>query len=102
MKKFETILITGGAGFIGSNLCEHFVSKGINVVCSDNFLTGKKSNIEHLISKPNFKFVEGDIRDLEMCRSITKNVDAISHQAALGSVPRSIENPIPTNEINCQ
>jgi len=102
VKNLETILITGGAGFIGSNLCEHFVSKGINVVCFDNFLTGKKSNIEHLFSKSNFKFIEGDIRDIESCKVITKNVDAISHQAALGSVPRSIENPIPTNEINCQ
>lgn len=102
MKNLETILITGGAGFIGSNLCEHFVAKGLKVICFDNFLTGKKSNIEHLLSNSNFKLVEGDIRDLEACRAITKNVDAISHQAALGSVPRSIENPIPTNEINCQ
>lgn len=102
MKNLETILITGGAGFIGSNLCEHFVAKGINVICLDNFLTGKKSNIEHLLGKVNFKLVEGDIRNLELCKEITKNVDAVSHQAALGSVPRSIENPIPTNEINCQ
>ena len=102
MKNLETILITGGAGFIGSNLCNYFVSKGMNVVCFDNFLTGKKSNIEHLLSHANFKLVQGDIRDVETCRAITKNIDAISHQAALGSVPRSIENPIPTNEINCQ
>jgi UDP-N-acetylglucosamine 4-epimerase len=102
MINLETILITGGAGFIGSNLCEHFIQLGKKVVCFDNLLTGKKSNIGDLLSHPNFKFVEGDIRDLELCRQITKGVDAISHQAALGSVPRSIENPIPTNEINCQ
>ena len=102
MKNLETILITGGAGFIGSNLCEYFLSRGKKIICLDNLLTGKRSNIEHLFDQPGFRFVEGDIRDVELCREITQNVDAVSHQAALGSVPRSIENPVPTNEINCQ
>lgn len=102
MKNLETILITGGAGFIGSNLCEHFIRQGKKVICLDNLLTGKKSNIENLLGHPNFEFIEGDIRDFELCKKVTSGVDAISHQAALGSVPRSIENPIPTNEINCQ
>lgn len=102
MKHLETILITGGAGFIGSNLCEHFLANGKKVICLDNLLTGKMDNIKHLTSHPNFKFVNGDIRDMEVCREVTKGIDAVSHQAALGSVPRSIENPIPTNEINCQ
>lgn len=102
MKNLETILITGGAGFIGSNLCEHFIGLQKKVVCLDSLLTGKKSNIDHLIANPNFKFIQGDIRDLELCREVTKNISVVSHQAALGSVPRSIENPIPTNEINCQ
>jgi UDP-N-acetylglucosamine/UDP-N-acetylgalactosamine 4-epimerase len=102
VKHLETILITGGAGFIGSNLCEYFIARGKKVICLDNFLTGKKSNIEALISHPNFKLIEGDIRDMRTCQQVTKKIDAVSHQAALGSVPRSIENPIPTNEINCQ
>lgn len=95
-------MITGGAGFIGSNLCEYFLGKNLKVICLDNFLTGKKANIEHLISNPNFKLIEGDIRDYELCLKVAGNVDAVSHQAALGSVPRSIENPLPTNEINAQ
>ena len=102
MNNSETILITGGAGFIGSNLAEYLVNKGVGVVCLDNLLTGKLSNIEHLMKSPKFKFVEGDIRNYEDCLAVSKSVTAISHQAALGSVPRSIENPIPTNEINCQ
>lgn len=102
MENLETILITGGAGFIGSNLCEHFINQGKTVRCLDNLLTGKKENIEHLLSNPRFTFVEGDIRNFDLCQDVLKNVSAVSHQAALGSVPRSIENPIPTNEINCQ
>ena len=102
MSKLKTILITGGAGFIGSNLCEHFLSKGYKVKCLDNLLTGHKSNIEPFLSNPNFEFLELDIRDYESCLIASKDVDMISHQAALGSVPRSIDNPIPTNEINAQ
>ncbi len=98
----KKILITGGAGFIGSNLCGYFLNKGYDVRCVDNLLTGRKSNIEPFFTHPNFEFIEGDIRDNDFCLTVTKNVDFISHQAALGSVPRSIDNPIPTNEINAQ
>jgi UDP-N-acetylglucosamine 4-epimerase len=98
----NTILITGGAGFIGSNLCGHFLAKGYKVKCLDNLLTGHKKNIESFLSNPNFEFTEVDIRDYEACLNATKNVDLVTHQAALGSVPRSIDNPIPTNEINAQ
>jgi UDP-N-acetylglucosamine 4-epimerase len=94
------ILITGGAGFIGSNLCEHFLSKGNQVVCLDNFATGHKHNIKPFLENSNFTFVEGDIRDLDTCREATKNVDFVLHQAALGSVPRSINDPITSNDVN--
>ncbi len=95
----KKILITGGAGFIGSNLAEHFV-KNNEVVVLDNLATGHKKNIEHLLSLPNFKFIEGDIRDLSTCLEATKNVEIVFHQAALGSVPRSINDPITTNQVN--
>lgn len=95
-------MITGGAGFIGSNLCEHFLKLDYKVKCLDNLLTGHKSNIEPFLKHPNFEFLELDIRDYKSCLLATENVDMVSHQAALGSVPRSIDNPIPTNEINAQ
>lgn len=94
------LLITGGAGFIGSNLCEHFVRKGYDVVCLDNLSTGFRRNIEPLLGKTNFTFKEGDIRDLPTCREAVKGCDAVLHQAALGSVPRSINDPINTNANN--
>lgn len=94
------ILITGGAGFIGSNLCEYFTNKGYNVVCLDNLSTGFIRNIEPLFKLPNFKFLEGDIRGLEICRDAVKDCEAVLHHAALGSVPRSINDPITTNETN--
>jgi UDP-N-acetylglucosamine/UDP-N-acetylgalactosamine 4-epimerase len=94
------ILITGGAGFIGSNLTEYFLNKGYNVVCLDNFATGHRHNIEPFIGNPNYKLIEGDIRDLEVCREAVENVDYILHQAALGSVPRSIKDPITSNDVN--
>ncbi len=102
MSHLKTILITGGAGFIGSNLCAYFLSKNYKVRCLDNLLTGHRLNIEHLLSDSNFEFLELDIRDYDSCLKATKGVDMVSHQAALGSVPRSINNPIPTNEINAQ
>ena len=94
------LLITGGAGFIGSNLCEHFVRKGYDVVCLDNLSTGFMHNVEPLLDAPNFTFIEGDIRDLATCREVVKSCDAVLHQAALGSVPRSINDPINTNANN--
>ena len=94
------ITVTGGAGFIGSNLCEYFVSKGYDVICLDNFSTGFRHNIQALLGKPNFHFVEGDIRDLETCRKVVEGCDVVLHEAALGSVPRSINDPINTNSNN--
>ena len=94
------ITITGGAGFIGSNLCEHFVSKGYEVTCLDNLSTGFRRNIEPLLSMPNFHFVEGDIRDLDTCRRVVEGAYVVLHEAALGSVPRSINDPINTNSNN--
>jgi len=94
------ILITGGAGFIGSNLSEYFLSKSYYVVCLDNFSTGHKYNIEPFLDNKNFKFIEGDIRNIETCKQAVKNVDYVLHQAALGSVPRSINDPITSNEVN--
>ena len=96
----KTILITGGAGFIGSNLCETLLKKGNKVVCLDNFSTGKKENIEEFIENSNFILIEGDIRKLDDCIKATKEVDYVLHQAALGSVPRSIKDPITSNEVN--
>lgn len=96
----KKILITGGAGFIGSNLCEALLEKGNKVVCLDNFITGKRENIQELLNDPNFMLIEGDIRKLEDCFNATIDVDYVLHQAALGSVPRSIKDPITSNEVN--
>jgi UDP-N-acetylglucosamine 4-epimerase len=96
----KKILITGGAGFIGSNLCEYFIQKNNQITCLDSLITGKEENISGLLSNPKFKFINGDIRNSETCHNACKDVDIILHQAALGSVPRSIDNPIKTNEIN--
>lgn len=94
------LLITGGAGFIGSNLCEYFVNKGHDVICLDNLSTGFLHNISHLQNRSNFRFVEGDIRDLEICRDTVNGCEVVLHEAALGSVPRSINDPIATNATN--
>ena len=98
--KNKKILITGGAGFIGSNLCEELLKFNIDVVCLDNFSTGKKINLESFLNKPNFKLIEGDIRKLDDCHNACKKIDYVLHQAALGSVPRSIKDPITTNNVN--
>ncbi|MGV3697453.1 SDR family oxidoreductase [Flavobacterium sp.] len=94
------VLITGGAGFIGTNLCEYFLSKGYYVVCLDNFSTGFRHNITDFLNDENFKLIEGDIRNLEQCKDAVADVDYVLHQAALGSVPRSINDPITSNEVN--
>lgn len=94
------ILVTGGAGFIGSNLCEYLIRSGNEVVCLDNFSTGKIENIESLLTNPAFKLITGDIRNLTDCKTAVEGVDYILHEAALGSVPRSINDPITTNEVN--
>lgn len=96
----KKILITGGAGFIGSNLCAYFLENNNKVVCFDNFSTGFKHNIESFFSNPNFTLIEGDIRNFETCEKAVSGIDFVLHQAALGSVPRSIDNPIITNEVN--
>ena len=96
----KKILITGGAGFIGSNLCDYFIERNNHIICLDNLSTGKLSNIEHLLGRPDFQFIEGDIRYLENCQNACAGVDYVLHQAALGSVPRSINDPITTNEVN--
>jgi len=96
----NTVLVTGGAGFIGSNLCEELLRLGNKVVCLDNFATGKIENIEHLLKETNFTLIEGDIRKLDDCLKATNDVDYVLHQAALGSVPRSIKDPITSNDVN--
>lgn len=96
----KRVLVTGGAGFIGSALCHDLTERGNEVVCLDNLATGKKKNIEALIGEASFTFIEGDIRDMETCRRAAAGVDVIMHQAALGSVPRSIADPATTNAVN--
>jgi len=98
--KNRKILVTGGAGFIGSNLCEELLSLGAIVTCLDNFSTGHRKNLEKFIQDPNFTLIEGDIRDLETCKMACEAQDFILHEAALGSVPRSINDPITTNDVN--
>ena len=96
----KRILVTGGAGFIGSNLCESLLEKGNKVICLDNFATGKRENLEQLLIDTNFTLIEGDIRKIEDCLKASKGVDYVLHQAALGSVPRSIKDPITSNDVN--
>lgn len=99
--KESSFLITGGAGFIGSNLVEFLLNnqaKKVRVL--DNFSNGYRKNIADFLSNPIFELVEGDIRNLETCKIACENIDYVSHQAALGSVPRSIYDPITTNDVN--
>lgn len=93
-------LVTGGAGFIGSNLCEAILNKGYKVRCLDDFSTGKRENIESFLGNENFELIEGDIRDFDTCMKACKGVDYVSHQAAWGSVPRSIAMPLIYEDIN--
>lgn len=94
------ILITGGAGFIGSNLTEYFLAKGFKVRCLDNFATGHRHNIVQFLSNARYDLMEGDIRDFTTCQRAVQGVDYVLHQAALGSVPRSINDPILSNDVN--
>lgn len=96
------ILLTGGAGFIGSNLAEKLVNddRVSAVVVMDNLETGNHRNIAHLISHPKFSFLQADIRDENACMEAMQTIDLVSHQAALGSVPRSIADPLTTNDVN--
>lgn len=96
----QAILITGGAGFIGSNLTEYFLNKGYKVVVLDNFATGHYHNIAQHEGNPAFRLIRGDIRNPEDCQKAVEGVDHILHQAALGSVPRSINDPVTSNEVN--
>lgn len=94
------IVVTGGAGFIGSNLIDSLLGQGNEVVCLDNFSAGKRGNIAHHLANPLFTVIEGDIRDLSTCRRACDGADYVLHQAAVGSVPRSIEDPILSTEVN--
>lgn len=98
--KNSKILVTGGAGFIGSNLIEHFLKNNNEVVCLDNLSTGHKKNIIPFMDNPNFQMVEGDIRHLDVCKIAVRDCEYVFHQAALGSVPRSIKDPVTTNSVN--
>src|SRR5690606_27035304 len=100
MSEKKSILITGGAGFIGSNLVEYFLGKGYRVTVLDNFSTGHRHNLEPYYTNEEFSLIEGDIRILKDCHEAVSGVDYVLHQAALGSVPRSINDPITTNDVN--
>lgn len=96
------ILVTGGAGFIGSNLCEALLKRGDEVRCLDNFMTGKIENLLPLLEKypKSFQMVVGDIRSMEDCRKAVEGMEYVLHEAALGSVPRSVNDPVTTNDVN--
>ena len=98
--KKKHVLITGGAGFIGSNIVEKLLKSDISVTVLDNLSTGKLENIDEFKSNPDFKFIEGDICDFDTCLIALEGIDLVCHQAALGSVPRSIEFPHKTHEVN--
>lgn len=98
--KDSVFLVTGGAGFIGSNLCEAITDMGYQVRCLDNLSTGKQENVDILADRPNYTFIKGDIRDLDTCMAVCKGVDYVLNEAAWGSVPRSIEMPLLYEEIN--
>lgn len=96
----STVLVTGGAGFIGSNLVDRLLKQNNKVVCFDNFSTGKRENLAEALKHPNFSLFEGDIRNFMDCQTAVKNCDYVLHQAALGSVPRSVNDPVSTTDVN--
>ena len=98
--KNKKILVTGGAGFIGSNLIESFLSCGNQVSCLDNFSTGKRENLKEYMDHPDFRLLEGDIRNYNDCLEAVSDTDIVFHQAALGSVPRSIKDPVTSTDVN--
>jgi UDP-N-acetylglucosamine 4-epimerase len=98
--KDRRVLVTGGAGFIGSNLVEALLNSGNNVVCLDNFSTGKRENLKAFAKNPHFKLIEGDIRNYSDCLKAVENIDIVFHEAALGSVPRSITDPMTSTDVN--
>jgi len=96
----KRVLVTGGAGFIGSNLVESLLHSGNFVVCLDNFSNGKRENLNAFASNPNFRLIEGDIRNYDDCLKSVENIDIVFHEAALGSVPRSIKDPVSSTDVN--
>jgi UDP-N-acetylglucosamine 4-epimerase len=100
MLQNKTVLLTGGAGFIGSNLCESLLEHGNRVRCFDNLSTGKRENVDEFRKHQRFAFIEADLRDYDAVKEASRGVDLILHQAALGSVPRSINDPLTTNGVN--
>lgn len=100
--KDSLFLVTGGAGFIGSNLCEVILNMGYRVRCLDDLSTGKQTNVDMFLDNPNYEFIKGDIKDFDTCMKACEGVDYVLHQAAWGSVPRSIEMPLVYCAINIQ
>jgi UDP-N-acetylglucosamine 4-epimerase len=98
--KDSRVLVTGGAGFIGSNLVDSLLNSGNTVVCLDNFSTGKRENLKEFIDNPAFNLIEGDIRNYDDCLKAVENIDIVFHEAALGSVPRSIKDPVTSTDVN--
>jgi len=93
-------IVTGGAGFIGSSLADRLVADDHNVVIIDDLSSGRRENIEHLLDHPGVTFVEGSITDLDLLLDVSVGADGIFHQAAIASVPRSVADPLETNEVN--
>jgi len=98
--KNKKVLVTGGAGFIGSNLIQSLLSLNNQVICLDNFSTGKRENLKDYTDNPDFRLIEGDIRNYDDCQAAVNGVEIVFHEAALGSVPRSIKDPVSSTDVN--